>query len=298
MVAMAGNDWPTQPDCRLNLAAEQFSLITIHMSRLRIGAVSYLNTKPLVYGMDSCAAESALILDLPSRLADRLAAGDLDVALIPSIEAILDPNYTVVSDACIGCHGPVWSVKLLSRVAPEKIKTLALDEGSRTSRVLGRIILQKQFGVCPDLTALKMTDDWQQTPTDAVLIIGDRAMAEDPPQFPYVWDLGEAWHQWTGLPFVFAVWAARTRESLDRLGGMLSQARDHGVANIDQIVAANAGRYQLSSQQCRQYLQQNLHFHLGDAEKLGLELYFQYAAELNLIQPNLQLQFHDCQTTG
>jgi chorismate dehydratase len=82
------------------------------------------------------------------------------------------------------------------------------------------------------------------------------------------------------------------------LDGMLSQARDHGVANIDQIVAANAGRYQLSSQQCRQYLQQNLHFHLGDAEKLGLELYFQYAAELNLIQPNLQLQFHDCQTTG
>ena len=268
------------------------------MNRLRIGAVSYLNTKPLVYGLESCADQSELIFDLPSRLADRLAAGDLDVALIPSIEAILDPSYIVVSDACIGCQGPVWSVKLLSRVAPEKIKTLALDEGSRTSRVLGRIFLQKQFGVSPDLTPLKMADDWQQTETDAVLIIGDRAMADDPPQFPFVWDLGEAWHQWTGLPFVFAVWAARTQESLERLDGMLSKARDQGIANVDEIVAANAGRYRLTADQCKQYLQQNLHFHLGDAEKQGLDLYFQYAAELKLIEPNLQLQFHDCQTTG
>lgn len=268
------------------------------MDPLRIGAVSYLNTKPLVYGLESCDEQSALIFDLPSRLADRLAAGDLDVALIPSIEAVLDPSYTVVSDACIGCRGPVWSVKLLSRVAPEKIKTLALDEGSRTSRALGRVVLQKQFGVSPDLTALKMSDDWLEAQTDAVLIIGDRAMAEAPSQFPFVWDLGEAWHQWTGLPFVFAVWAARTQESLDRLDGMLSHARDQGVANLDEIVAGNAARYRLTQGQCKQYLQQNLHFHLGDAEKQGLDLYFQYAAELKLIQPNLQLQFHDCQTTG
>lgn len=268
------------------------------MDPMRIGAVSYLNTKPLVYGLESCADEIELIFDLPSRLADRLAAGDLDVALIPSFEAILDPGYTVVSDACIGCRGPVWSVKLLSRVAPEKIKTLALDEGSRTSRVLSRIFLQKQFGVSPTLSPLLMTDHWQETETDAVLIIGDRAMAPDPPQFPFVWDLGQAWHQWTGLPFVFAVWAARTQEQLDRLDGVLSQTRDQGIANIAHIAESNSGRYGLSEAQCKQYLQQNLHFHLGDAEKQGLELYFRYAAELKLIEPNLQLQFHDCQTTG
>jgi len=231
-------------------------------------------------------------------LADRLAAGELDVALIPSFEAILDPTYTVVSDACIGCRGPVWSVKLLSRVAPQDIKTLALDEGSRTSRVLSRIFLQKQFGVSPTLKPLLMTDDWQQTDTDAVLIIGDRAMASDPPQFPFVWDLGEAWNQWTKLPFVFAVWAARTQESLDRLDGVLSKARDEGVAHVAEIAKANAGQYQLTEAQCQQYLEHNLHFHLGHAEKQGLELYFQYAADLNLIEPNLQLQFHDCQTTG
>ena len=268
------------------------------MNRLKIGAVSYLNTKPLVYGLDSCVDDIDLIFDLPSRLADRLAAGDLDVALIPSIEAVLDPAYTIVSDACIGCRGPVWSVKLLSRVAPEKIKTLALDEGSRTSRVLSRIILQKQFGVSPKLTPLMMSDDWLQTQSDAVLIIGDRAMAPDPPQFPFVWDLGEAWYEWTGLPFVFAVWAARTHEGLDRLDGVLSRARNEGLEHVAEIANKNADRYQLTDAQCRRYLEHNLHFQLGHDEKQGLDLYFQYAAELKLIEPNLQLQFHDCQTTG
>ncbi len=268
------------------------------MDRLRIGAVSYLNTKPLVYGLELCADEIDLVFDLPSRLADRLAAGDLDVALIPSIEAIMDPSYTVVSDACIGCRGPVWSVKLLSRVSPEKISTLALDEGSRTSRVLSRIILQKQSSVSPTLEPLMMNANWQQAATDAVLIIGDRAMAPDPPQFPFVWDLGQAWHQWTGLPFVFAVWAARTGECLDRLDGVLSRARDQGVANIAEIAGAQAQKYGLTVSQCRQYLEHNLHFHLGRAEKQGLDLYFKYAADLKLIEPNLELQFHDCQTTG
>ena len=268
------------------------------MDRLRIGAVSYLNTKPLVYGLESRADELDLVFDLPSRLADRLAAGDLDVALIPSIKAIADPQYTIVSDACIGCVGPVWSVKLLSRVPPEKIKSLALDEGSRTSQALGRTFLQKRYGVSPRLQTLAMTEDWQKTDTDAVLIIGDRAMSADPPEFPFVWDLGESWRQWTGLPFVFAVWAARTKSKLDRLDWILSEARDQGLANVDKIVAQNAEGYGLSDDQCRRYLEHNLHFHLGQKEKQGLDLYFQYAADLNIIQPNLQLQFHDCQTAG
>jgi chorismate dehydratase len=268
------------------------------MNRLRIGAVSYLNTKPLVYGMSSREDPFDLVFDLPSRLADRLSEGDLEVALIPSIEAIANPRYTVVSDACIGCRGPVWSVKMLSRVAPERIKTLALDEGSRTSRVLGRIILQKQFGVSPRLRTLKIDQDWTQADADAVIVIGDRAMGADPPEFPFVWDLGESWNRWTGLPFVFAVWAARTTESLDRLDEILAQARDAGVAAIDEIACTNSASYGLTNDQAHQYLEHNLHFHLGHAEKRGLELYFQHAADLNIIAPNLQLQFHDCQTAG
>ncbi len=277
-----------------------FSMTNHPENRIRIGAVSYLNTKPLVYGLEAHADEIDLSFDLPSRLADRLNSGDLDVALIPSIEAIANPHYTIISDACIGCRGPVWSVKLLSRVPGAKIKTLALDEGSRTSRVLGRILLKEKFGVLPRLSQLNMADAWQHVPTDAVMIIGDRAMTIDPPEFPHVWDLGEIWHQWTGLPFVFAVWAARSdndlQQNFDRLGWILSRARDRGVENVDAIATDQAGVYGLTKTICQNYLSDNLYFQLGDAEKQGLAAYFRYAAELNVIAPNLQLQFHDCQT--
>ena len=118
---------------------------------MRIGAVSYLNTKPLVYQLASLAPQAEVVFDLPSRLADELAAGKLDVALIPSVEYFQNPDYAIISDACIGCRGPVLSVKLLSRVPMEKIRTLALDEGSRTSVALVRILLKERFGLSPRL---------------------------------------------------------------------------------------------------------------------------------------------------
>ncbi len=270
------------------------------MNPIRVGAVSYLNTKPLVYGLEEHADEIDLCFDLPSRLADRLNSGDLDIALIPSIEAVANPDYTILSDACIGCRGAVWSVKLLSRVPAREIKTLSLDEGSRTSRILCRIILSQQFGVTPELTQLSMADSWHDVATDAVVIIGDRAMTIDPPEFPFVWDLGEAWNNWTQLPFVFALWAARSdndlRQHFDRLGWILSRARDRGIKNIKEIAKASATHYGLTESVCRNYLSDNLNFQLGDAEKQGLAAYFRYAADLNVIAPNLQLQFHDCQT--
>src|SRR2546423_269936 len=103
---------------------------------IRIGAVSYLNTKPLVYRLAERLPQAEIVYNLPSRLADRLASGQLDVALIPSVEFFQNANYSIVSDACIGCRGPVWSVKLFSRVPAAEIRTLALDEGSRTSVAL------------------------------------------------------------------------------------------------------------------------------------------------------------------
>src|SRR5688572_30413701 len=114
------------------------------IGRIRIGAVEYLNTKPLVYNLTQIAPQAEVVFDLPSRLADRLAAEELDVALIPSIEFFQDPAYRVVSDACIACRGPVLSVKLFSRVPAERIRSLALDEGSRTSAALVQILLKEK----------------------------------------------------------------------------------------------------------------------------------------------------------
>lgn len=274
------------------------------MGRLKIGAVSYLNTKPLVEGLGDAAREYDVIFDLPSRLADRLAGGELDVALIPVIEAILNPEYSIISDACIACRGPVWSVKLMSRVAGTDIKTLALDEGSRTSCALTRVLLDQKFGVRPQCCPLAISEDWRDADSDAVLIIGDRAMKAEDAAFPFVWDLGEAWSEWTGKPFVFAVWATRanaqTSEQLDQLGKVLSVSRDIGLANVEQIALSQAGEYDLSYDECLKYLRDNLHFDLGDEEKSGMELFFKYAAQLQLIpQPTelpLRLRFHDCQT--
>ena len=127
--------------------------------RVRVGAVNYLNTKPLVYQLDRLAPQAELILDLPSRLADGMRDGRLDVALIPSIEFFADPTYTIVSNACIACRGPVLSVKLFSRVPAKRIGTLALDEGSRTSVALARILLRERYGIEPRLEPLPTSDD-------------------------------------------------------------------------------------------------------------------------------------------
>ena len=148
------------------------------MSNFRIGAVSYLNTKPLVFGLEHRSDDFQLVYDLPSRLADRLATGELDVALIPVIEAISNPTYTVVSDACIACRGPVLSVKLFGRVAPAKVRTVALDEGSRTSAALTAVILKQQFSVEPEFENLPISRPWRDSKSDAVLVIGDRAHAK------------------------------------------------------------------------------------------------------------------------
>ena len=268
------------------------------MDRPKIGAVSYLNTKPLVAGLEEGAREYQVVYDLPSRLADRLADGELDVALIPVVEAVNSSRYTIVSDACIACRGPVWSVKLLSRVSGEKIKTLALDEGSRTSWTLARVLLGQKFGVQPECRTLSINQDWRATETDAVMIIGDRAMKANANECPFAWDLGETWRKWTGNPFVFAVWAAQPSSDLDRLDKILSTARDHGLETIEQIALDQAARYNLSSEECLNYLRDNLHFHLGVEEKTGLDLFLQYAANSSLIQQPTQLQFHDCQTAG
>src|SRR5277367_4080276 len=153
---------------------------------IRIGAVSYLNTKPLVYGLEQLAPQAELVLDLPSRLADQLAAGQLDVALIPSIEFFQDPRYVVVSDACIGCRGPVLSVKLFSRGPIESIRTLALDEGSRTSAALAQILLHERYNLRPALEPLPINANLEDSTADAVLLIGDRAIHAPAGQFEVI----------------------------------------------------------------------------------------------------------------
>lgn len=258
-------------------------------SRLKIGAVTYLNTKPLVYRLAELAPQVDVVFDLPSRLADRLAAGELDVALIPSIEFFQNPAYSIVSDACIACRGPVLSVKLFSRVPMPEIRSLALDEGSRTSASLVRILLNERYGLSPQLEPLPIGATLADATADAVLLIGDRAIHSPVGRFAEVWDLGDQWRHWADLPFVFAMWVARPGVDLQGIDAALGEARDCGVANLEQIAASEAAPQGLTTPQCLSYLRDNLYFYLGDREQRGLQLFYQKACELGLAPQGLQL---------
>jgi chorismate dehydratase len=249
---------------------------------LRIGAVSYLNSKPLIEGLAERASPAELILDVPSRLADELASGWLDVALIPSVEALADPDYEIVSDACVAARGPVLSVKLYFRVPPGEVRSLALDAGSRTSAALSRILLAERYGVEPRLTSLPLGAATTDVAADAVLLIGDRAMHPPAERFLTAWDLGGEWYRWTGLPFVFAMWVTREGIDLGDLEFALTAARDFGVDNLAAIAAREAAGLQLTESLARDYLTQNLHFRLGSAERNGLKLFHRLASGLGL----------------
>ena len=240
--------------------------------RLRIGAVSYLNTKPLVYGLADSDAHQ-LSFDLPSRLADQLSQRKLDVALVPSIEFLLDSDYVRVSDACIGCLRAVHSVKLYSRVPAERIQTLALDEGSRTSAAMVQIWLADHFSVRPQLHSLPIGDGLADASTDAVLLIGDRAIGSSSDRYPMEWDLGEQWVSAYKTPFVFAVWTARRDTDVGDLDDTLSMARDAGVANLPQIAASECRHVGMNESECLTYLSHNLHFRFGAEQNQGLELF-------------------------
>jgi chorismate dehydratase len=262
-------------------------------AQMQIGAVSYLNSRPLIEGLEGLLPSANLVLDYPSRLADALSNGQLDVALIPSIEYFRRPGYEVISDACVAARGEVLSVKLYCRVHPGQIRTLALDEGSRTSAALTKVILAERYGVIPKTEPLRMESATTDSGADAVLLIGDRAMHSPEESFVEVMDLGQFWYDWTGLPFVFAMWVARREINTEGVDEALSHARDLGIANVADIAREEAPRLGISETLAHNYLTRNLHYHLTSAERSGLKLFSELAAQHNLVKPNVDIVYRD-----
>ena len=260
---------------------------------MRIGAVRYLNARPLTVALAELAPNAEIVLDLPSRLADGLAAGQLDVAMIPSVEFFRSPGCAIVSDACISCDGPVKSVKLFGRVPVEQIRSLALDEGSRTSAAMARILLKERFGLEPRLEPLPIGATLADTTADAVVLIGDRGMLLPQEPFEFVWDLGEQWCRWNGLPFVFAMWIARPDLELDGLDSLFAAARDAGLKRLEQIAREESPRIGLSFEECLAYLRDHLVFHLGKRQWQGLETFCRLAVRHQLAPTGADRVFHD-----
>jgi chorismate dehydratase len=259
---------------------------------VRVGAVNYLNTKPLIHNLEALAPQVVLSLDLPSRLADQLAEGALDVALIPVIEYFRGGHYTIVPDIAIATRGPVLSVTLFSRVPWPDIHRLALDEGSRTSAALAQVLLHHRHGVRPESLGLPSDTDPETVDADAVLLIGDRAMKSCLPGFRFAYDLGQEWQEWTGLPFVYAVWAVRQGADLRGVDDSLRQAKELGLAQVGTIAAREAGRLGLDAGFCRRYLETLICFDLGPRELAGLERYYELADGLGLAPSGQSLRFY------
>jgi len=247
------------------------------MSQICVGAVNYLNARPLMFALPQLLPEADIVVDFPSRLADGLAGGRFDVALIPSIEYLRQPGLRIASDAVIACDGQVRSVKLYGRVPIERVETLALDEGSRTSAALAQILLRERFDLKPSLLPLPLDSMPVDCSADAVVVIGDRGMLDPGEELAFIWDLGEEWACWTGLPFVFALWAARPHVRESQIDRALAAARDEGLTRLPEIAHLASPEVGIPESECLSYLRDNLEFHLGPRQQEGLERFYQLA---------------------
>ena len=262
---------------------------------LRVGAVSYLNAKPLYYRLDEFAPEVVLEMDVPSRLSDKLAAGALDLALIPSVEYLRGAarGYEILPGFAIAARGAVRSVKLFSRVPFGQIERLALDAGSRTSQALTRVWLDEAHGVRPPtIELLPMGVPIEESTADAVLLIGDRAMTVKPAPYFAVVDLAEAWNQLTGLPFVFALWVARPGVDLGELPDVLERCRAEGLRSAEAISREHGPRLGLDLATCYDYLTKVLSYDLGGQEIEALARFSKMTARLGLTPEGADLVFH------
>ncbi len=262
---------------------------------IRVGAVSYLNAKPLYYRLQEFAPEVDLRMDYPSLLARQLAAGELDVALIPSAEYLrgVSRGYSIIPGFAIAARGAVRSVKVFARKPWNQVDRLALDAGSRTSQALAQIWLWRMHGIRPaTIEELPLGVSPLESTADAVLVIGDRAMKVPRDAFQSEVDLGEAWRTMTGLPFVFALWVARAGVELGALPAALEQARSAGLAAADALAKLHGPRLGLSFDACYDYLTKVLSYDLGASELAGLGRFAELGAELGLVPEGVKLVFH------
>ncbi len=229
----------------------------------RIGCVRYLNSKPLIHGHDA-----EVSFEVPASLADGLHAGRLDVALSPIFEGLAHPGYLVVDDVAIACDGPVFSVFIAHRGPLASLRALYLDHDSRTSFNLQRVLLAEFYGLSPQCAPFPDGKPPAGLRAgEGALIIGDSAIAfrlAHGDRYEYL-DLGDAWKQATGLPFVFAAWLVRPETPQpEALADRLRAWREAGQTRVEEIVAAER-RYPAALS--RRYLTEFIRFRLGAPEK-------------------------------
>jgi chorismate dehydratase len=287
-------------------------------NRVRLGAVGYLNARPLVYGLDA-SPRFDLRYDVPSECARLLHEGAIDVGLIPSIEYLRGGSYRIAADLAIASRGPVDSVAIYTTRPIADVRSIALDTSSRTSVALVSVLCARRFRIRPALESRGPDLADMLGHCDAALLIGDNALlldhenfelprrrparlaprpdASEPraprpqPRLEKI-DLGEAWSTMTGLPFVWAFWAGRPDALNDDDVRALGRARDAGVVCSDAIAREYFHDSPAHQAVGAAYLRDNIKYHLGADERAALELFYRYAVEAGVVDNVLAPRFY------
>lgn len=245
------------------------------LNKIKVGIVNYLNTKPLIYGIQRAPVADKILLieDYPANVAKMLVEGKIDVGLVPVAVIPQLKEHHIITDYCIGCTGPVASVAVFSEVPIEKIEKVLLDYQSRTSVALAKVLLRKFWQIEPVLVDTRSDYRASIKGTTAAVVIGDRAL-EQRKVSPYIYDLGEAWINMTGLHFVFAAWVSNKPLPQDFITEF-NAANALGLQHIDKAVAENP--YPVFD--LHNYYTEHISYELTAEKRKGLDKFLSFLTE-------------------
>ncbi len=262
------------------------------MTAVRVGAVGYLNARPLTWALDRHPDRWLMRYDVPAVCAALLHAGEVDLGLIPSIEYLHSTEYQLVPGVGIGSRGPVASVALYTRLPFDRIRSIALDTSSRTSVTLIRVLCRHHFRIEPEFVSHPPDLEAMTARHDAGLLIGDPAFDADHAALGLTKvDLGAEWTAMTGLPFIYAAWTGRAGAAGAAQVRWLQEAQDEGVRDTEAIAAEYGRGDAARAARAAVYLRDNVKYGLGPDEAAGLQLFLDYAADLGLAPGRRRLEF-------
>lgn len=262
------------------------------MEPIRIAYVRYLNTRPLVEGLQGTEGVE-LLPAAPSHIADMVRSGEADVGLPSIVDAVGEGEpLAVLPVGMIGCDGPTMTVRLYSAAPLDQIDRVHADSESHTSVALCRVLLDRLHGVRPEVVDFDARErmsssgpeEWPRT----MLLIGDKVVTDSPPavRYPHQMDLGEAWKAMTGLPFVYAAWMCRASESesarIAAASALLDRQLRHNLSRLDWIIATRAPEHHWPLDLARTYVGELLRYRLGPRERAAAELFLREASGLGL----------------
>ncbi len=262
------------------------------MALPKVSVVQYLNTAPLIWGMVKGEQQGKYDLSFttPAFCADAVRQKTAEVGIIPSIEYQRLEKAQILAGISIAAKNEVKSVLLLSKVPIAKIQTVAVDNSSRTSAALLRILMRKFYSRFVTITPFHPKPEEMLKKADAAMVIGDPALTYSG-QVAEVFDLGEEWKKVTGLPFVFALWVGYEDARLARFHKDFEDSRDYGLAHVDDIAAEYAPKMGMKPAAVKAYLTRNIDFSLDDDNRKGLRLFYKLAREVGVIPVEKDLLF-------